>query len=102
MQLIKLPLFGKATIEKNKRYSGTEISGLGIRHIGMGNTKTWHGSPDFRIRYVCVLSSDVEEDPYVLEPPTTSSSYVSHSSLSSPSVTNFEAKIQIQNVNRDQ
>ena len=42
-----------------------------------------------------MLSGDVEEDPYDFEPPTTSSSYVCHSPLSSSSassVTNFEAK----------
>lgn len=72
------------------------ISGLDIGHIGMGNADTWHGSPDFRVGCVCVLSGGVEEDdPYVFESPTISSSYVCHSPLSSSSaspVTNFEAK----------
>ena len=57
-----------------------------------------------------MLSGDVEEvDPSVFEPEssTTSSSYISHSPLSSPSpsassVTNFVAKQRIENVDRDQ
>ena len=103
---VMLPLFGEATVEKNKRYirsddSLTKISGLDMKFIGMGNSMTWHGSPDFRIGYVCVLCDVEEGDPYAFEPEpsTISESYIPHS-LSSP--TNFEAKLQIENVDRDQ
>ena len=104
---VMLPLFGKVTVEKNKtKYSGIGISGLEVEHIGMGSADTWHGSPDFRIGCVCVLSGEIEEDdPYDFLPSTTSSSFICHSPISSSpasSVTNFEAKKSIYNADRDQ
>ena len=71
MELIKklmLPLFGKVTLEKNKTYSAsTQIEGLDSKHIGMGNAETWHGSPDFRIGSVCVLSGYGEDEDSIFD-----------------------------------
>ena len=63
MQLLNkvmLPMFSKVTLEKNRKY-GKLTAGIESEHIGMGTTETWHGTPDFRIGCVCMLSTGVNE-----------------------------------------
>ena len=113
MQLINkvmLPMFGRVTLERNRKY-GKLTAGLESKHIGMGTSETWHGTPDFRIGCVCMLSTGVADE-YNFDDAGTSKSYVEHcspystpsvSSPSSPtlSLTDLEGK-KIQNFDRDQ
>ena len=88
MQLINkmmLPMFGRVTLEKNKKY-GKLTAGLESKHIGIGTSETWHGTPDFRIGCVCMLSTGVADE-YNFDDTGTSKSYVEHCSpYSRPSV----------------
>ena len=125
---LMLPMFGRVTVERNKKY-GTLPEGVESIHIGMGTEATWHGSPDFRIRCVCMLGTGGAGE-YIFCGTETSQSYVGHSPIlstpiaststpiastsnvstlsgSSPflptlSLTNLEGKKHIQNKDRDQ
>ena len=106
---VMVPIFTLVTLEKNKKYQkfGDLPAGLSSEHIGMGTAKTWHGTPDFRIGCVCMLSSDEfefneTENISICSLHSTPSSTPARSPTWSICSTDFEGKKKIKMSNRDQ
>ena len=86
-----VPLFGNATLEKRKESLSYAIKGANAKHIGMGNSKTWHGTPDFRINDdLCVVAAAKPSLP------------CDENETESESVVNFDGKSAIVRAHFDQ